>query len=147
MPEPPASIPLRPPADRARQVILFEIIGLLLITPLFALASGEAMFSSAGLLLILSFIAVFWNAVYCDLFDRTERRLARRTADRRPFRLRLAHALGFEGGLILFTLPVIMCWTGMGFWLALTADLGLAFAYAGYAYVYNLAYDRVFPIR
>ncbi|MDR1848677.1 MAG: PACE efflux transporter [Zoogloeaceae bacterium] len=143
----PLAIPLRTFADRARQVILFEFFGLLLITPLFALASGEALLSSAGLLVALSIIALFWNALYCDLFDRIERRLARRAADQRPFRLRLLHAFGFEGGLILFTLPVILLWTDMGFWLALTADLGLALAYIGYAYVYNLAYDHLFPIR
>ena len=60
--------------------------------------------------------------------------------------LRLAHALGFEGGLLIFSLPVIMAWTGMDFWTALVADIGLALAYAGYAYLFNLAYDRVFPI-
>ncbi|MCL2021976.1 MAG: PACE efflux transporter [Betaproteobacteria bacterium] len=147
MSDPLSSVPLRTFADRARQVILFEIIGLLLLAPLFALTSGEAILSSVCLLLILSCIAMFWNAIYCDLFDRIERRLARRPADLRPFCLRLAHACGFEGGLILFTLPVIMLWTGMGFWFALTADLGLALAYVGYAYVYNLAYDRIFPIR
>jgi len=147
MPRPLTVIPLRTPADRARQVILFEVFGLLLITPLFVLASGEEFFSSAGLLAVLSVIALFWNALYCDLFDRSERRLAHRAADQRPFRLRLLHAFGFEGGLVLITLPVILLWTDMGFWLALTADLGLALTYIGYAYVYNLAYDRIFPIR
>ena len=32
-------------------------------------------------------------------------------------------------------------------WLeALVADIGLALSYVAYAYVFNLAYDRVFPI-
>jgi len=147
MPQSSPLVPLRTFADRARQVILFEVVGLILFAPLFALASGEAFFSSALLLFVLSLVAMLWNALYCELFDRTERRFAHRPADKRPFRLRLIHAIGFESGLILLTLPIIMWWTGMGFWLALLADLGLAFAYVCYAYVYNLAYDRLFPIR
>jgi uncharacterized membrane protein len=60
--------------------------------------------------------------------------------------LRVAHAVGFEGGLLLVGLPVVMAWTGMRWAEALVADVGLAIAYVIYAYVFNLAYDRFFPI-
>ena len=56
------------------------------------------------------------------------------------------HAFGFEGGLLLVSLPIVMLWTGMGWIDALLADLGLALAYVLYAYVFNLGYDRLFPI-
>lgn len=138
--------PLRSLPDRIRQVLLFELIGVCLITPLFALASGRPMLESAVLLALLSSIAAAWNALYCTGFDWIEGRLTGRPADRRPQALRLAHALGFEGGLLIFTLPVIMLWTGMDFWTALVADIGLALTYAGYAYLFNLAYDRLFPL-
>ncbi|MBS0552647.1 MAG: hypothetical protein JSS47_08980, partial [Proteobacteria bacterium] len=75
-----------------------------------------------------------------------EGRLTGRTADRRPFRLRCLHAVGFETGLLLMTLPVIVWWAGMGWVDALVADIGLAAGYTLYALVFNLAYDRVFPI-
>lgn len=140
------SPPLRSLPDRIRQVVLFELVGVFLITPLFALASGKPLLESAGLLAILSLIAAVWNGIYCTGFDWIEGRLTGRRADQRPQWLRLAHALGFEGGLLVFTLPVIMAWTGMDFWTALLADIGLALAYAGYAYLFNLAYDRLFPI-
>jgi uncharacterized membrane protein len=39
-----------------------------------------------------------------------------------------------------------MAWTGMGWLQALLADVGLAVAYVVYAYVFNLGYDRVFPV-
>ena len=48
--------------------------------------------------------------------------------------------------LVLLTLPVIVLWTGLGWWPALIADLGLAAAYVAYAFVFNIAYDRLFPI-
>ncbi len=132
--------------DRIRQVILFELGGLILITPPFCWLSGQPAESSLGLLAVLALIASVWNAVYNTGFDWIEGRITGRSADQRPWLLRAAHAIGFEGGLLLMTLPVIVLWTGLGWWDALVADIGLALAYTGYAFVYNILYDRVFPI-
>lgn len=137
---------LRSLGDRARQIALFEVGGLLLITPPFAWASGVPLRESIGLLAVLALVAAIWNAGYNTSFDWVEGRLTGRTADRRPLRLRVAHACGFECGVLLLTLPIIVWWTGMGWLEALIADIGLAVAYTGYAFVFNLGYDRVFPI-
>ena len=138
--------PLRSLKDRIRQVVLFEVGGLVLISPPFSWASGVPMTESAGLLAVLALIAALWNGAYNTGFDWVEGRLTGRAADRRPWGLRIAHALGFEGGLVLLTLPVVVYWTDMGWWAALVADIGLALAYAAFAFVFNLLYDRVFPI-
>ena len=53
---------LRSPLDRVRQVILFEIGGLVLITPPFAWASGVPVRESIGLLAIIALLAAIWNA-------------------------------------------------------------------------------------
>ena len=137
---------LRSPFDRVRQVVFFELGGLLLITPPFVWASGVPAMDSLAMLALIALIAALWNAVYNTLFDWVEGRVTGRTADHRPYGLRIAHALGFEGGLVLITLPIVMAWTGMGWLEALLADIGLAIAYALYAFVFNLGYDRVFPI-
>ncbi|MBL8451900.1 MAG: PACE efflux transporter [Zoogloea sp.] len=132
--------------DRLRQVALFEIGGLVLISPPFVWLSGVPATDSIGLLLILALIAALWNGAYNTSFDWIEGRLTGRTADRRPWALRAAHAVGFEGGLLLMTLPVIVLWTGMDWLTALVADIGLALAYMVYAFGFNLAYDRLYPI-
>lgn len=132
--------------DRLRQVALFEIGGLVLISPPFVWLSGVPAVDSIGLLLILALVAALWNGGYNTAFDWIEGRLTGRTADRRPWALRAAHALGFEGGLLLMTLPVIVLWTGMDWLTALVADIGLALAYMVYAFGFNLAYDRLYPI-
>ncbi len=137
---------LRSLPDRVRQVALFELGGLLLITPPFAWASGVPLRESIGLLAVLALIAAVWNGLYNTVFDWFEGRLTGRTADRRPLRLRVLHALGFEGGLLLMTLPVLVLWTGLGWVEALVADIGLAIAYTLYALGFNLGYDRLFPI-
>ncbi|NMG75358.1 PACE efflux transporter [Aromatoleum diolicum] len=132
--------------DRVRQILLFELGGLVLITPPFAWLSGVAIADSIGLLALVALIAAIWNGTYNTCFDWVEGRITGRTADRRPYRMRALHAVGFEGGLLLMSLPVIMAWTGMGWLEALVADLGLASAYVLYAFVFNLGYDRIFPI-
>jgi uncharacterized membrane protein len=137
---------LRTPFDRLRQVLMFEIGGLLLITPPFVWFSGVPLFDSFGLLAVIALIAAIWNVLYNASFDWVDGRLTGRASDQRPSLLRMAHAVGFEGGLLLISLPVVMVWTGLGWLQALIADLGLAVAYVVYAYVFNLGYDRVFPI-
>ncbi len=137
---------LRSLSDRVRQVALFEVGGLILITPPFAWASGVPLAESIGLLAVLALIAAIWNGCYNSGFDWFESRLVGRSADRRPYRLRVLHACGFEAGVLLLGLPVIMAWTGMGWIEALIADVALALAYVAYAFAFNLMYDRWFPI-
>ena len=138
--------PLRSFRDRLRQILLFEVGGLLLISPAFAWLSGVSMVDSLGMLAVIALIAALWNGGYNTAFDWAEGRLTGRSADRRPAWLRVAHALGFETGLVLMTLPIIVGWTGMGWLEALWADVGLIIAYVVYAFFFNLAYDRWFPI-
>jgi len=137
---------LRSFPDRLRQIALFELGGLVLITPPFVWASGVPVGDSVLLLAALALIAALWNGTYNTAFDWAEGRLTGRTADRRPTRLRVLHAMGFEGGLLLVSLPLIVLWTGMGWRAALIADIGLALAYMAYAFAFNLYYDRWFPI-
>ncbi len=139
--------PQRRFADRVRQIALFEVGGLLLITPPFMWASGVGFEHSIGLLASAALVAAVWNAAYNVCFDFVEGRMTGRTADQRPWRLRALHAVGFELGLLLLTLPLVMVWTGLDWRAALLADLALAAAYVVYAFAFNLAYDRAFPIR
>jgi uncharacterized membrane protein len=138
---------LRSLPDRLRQIAIFEIGGLLLVTPPFAWASGVPLTDSIGLLALLALIAAIWNGCYNTCFDWLEGRLTGRTADRRPLRLRVLHAVGFESGLLVMTLPILVAWTGMSWIEALLADIALAITYTVYAFVFNLGYDRVFPIE
>jgi len=138
--------PLRSLPDRLRQIALFELGGLALVTPPFAWLSGVPVADSIGLLAVLALIAAVWNGAYNTAFDWIEGRRTGRSADRRPWLGRVLHAVGFEGGLLLLTLPAIVAWTGLDWLTALIADIGLAAAYVAYAFVFNLAYDRAFPI-
>ena len=138
---------LRSLPDRLRQIALFEVGGLILITPPYIWLTGQPGGESLALMAALALLASVWNGVYNTAFDWIEGRLTGRPADLRPMLGRCLHALGFESGLLLVSLPIIMWWTGMNWLEALIADIGLALAYVAYAFVFNLIYDRAFPIE
>ena len=137
---------LRSLPDRLRQIALFEAGGLVLITPPYVWLTGQPGGESLALMAALALLASVWNGVYNTAFDWFEGRLTGRPADLRPWLARMLHATGFELGILLMGLPLIVWWTGMSWRAALIADIGLAVAYVAYAFVFNLAYDKVFPI-
>ncbi|WP_341871309.1 PACE efflux transporter [Salinivibrio costicola] len=93
---------------------------------------------------IFSVLATFWNYVYNIGFDKAM--LARRGSVIKTLPLRLLHAVLFEAGLLVATIPFIMWWLSMSFWQALRMDIGLVIFYLIYAFVYNWLYDYLFPI-
>ena len=137
---------LRSFRDRLRQIVLFEAGGLLLITPPYVWLTGQPGGESVVLMAALALLAATWNGIYNTAFDWIEGRLTGRSADLRPWSVRAFHAAGFELGILLMSLPLIVFWTDMSWTAALLADLGLAVAYVAYAFVFNLAYDKAFPI-
>ena len=137
---------LRSFRDRLRQIALFEAGGLLMITPPYVWLTGQPGGESIVLMAALALLAATWNGIYNTAFDWIEGRLTGRSADLRPWSVRAFHAAGFELGILLMSLPLIVFWTDMSWTAALLADLGLAVAYVAYAFVFNLAYDKAFPI-
>ena len=90
-----------------------------------------------------SAIAVAWNLVFNTLFERWE---ARQSVRGRSVARRVAHAVGFEGGLVLFLVPLFAWWFDVGLWQALVMDLGLLLFFLAYTFVFNWCFDRVFGL-
>ena len=66
---------------------------------------------------------------------------------RKSLLLRVAHAVLFEAGLLVILLPPIAWYLGISFVQAFIMDLAIAAFYVTYAFGFNLAYDRVFPLQ
>jgi len=136
---------MRSTRDRIRHAILFELIGLALITPLgtvlFGLHTSEMGVISVGSALA----ATAWNYVYNLGFDHAMQRLVGHT--RKSLLLRVAHAVLFEAGLLLILLPPVAWYRGIGLAQAFIMVLAIAAFYVAYAFVFNLAYDRIFPLQ
>ena len=140
----PKGISMRSTADRIRHAISFEIIGILLATPLGALVFHLHAGDSAVIVVGSATIAMAWNYVFNLGFDKALNRLTGTTLKSGP--VRILHAVLFEIGLLLMLMPVIALYLGITLWEALVMDLAFAAFYMGYALVFNWVYDRVFPL-
>ncbi len=135
---------MRSISDRLRHTISFEIIGLLIATPLGAFAFGLPLADVGVVGLGTSLVAALWNYVYNLGFDHALVRLKGDTS--RGVGLRVAHAVLFEGGLMVMLMPIIAWYLGIGLVEAFLMDVSFSLFYMGYAFVFNLAYDRVYPV-
>ncbi len=134
---------MRSTADRIRHALCFEIIGLVLITPLGAWAF-HAPLDDIGIVAVVSAsLATGWNYVYNLLFDRALLRL--RGSTRRSVLTRILHAVLFETGLLIVLMPFIAWYLGVTLIQALVMDLAFAGFYLLYAFAFNWAYDLIFP--
>ncbi len=135
---------MRSVADRIRHAVCFELLGVLLVT----LLSGWVFSTEAShfgpLALLLSLIATLWNYLYNLAYDHFLLRLRGRV--QKTLWERVWHAFWFEFGMLVITLPLVMAWLDYTFQLALTMSLSLMGFYLLYTYVYNWAYDRLFPL-
>jgi len=136
---------MRSTRDRIRHAILFEIIGLALIIPLGTVLFGLHPSDMGVIGLGSAFVATAWNYVYNLGFDHAMQRYVGHT--RKSLLLRVAHAVLFEAGLLVILLPPIAWYLGISFVQAFVMDLAIAGFYVAYAFGFNLAYDRVFPLQ
>ena len=128
---------------RVLYVALYELIAIGVVTLALGLLTEHGWGSSGGLAVGSSLIAVLWNLVFNHFFERWERRQP--TRGRSPAR-RVAHAIGFEGGLLLWLVPFIAWWLGVSLWHALLMDLGLLLFFLVYTFVFTWVFDRVFGL-
>ncbi|WP_425051495.1 PACE efflux transporter [Psychromarinibacter sp. S121] len=135
---------MRTTADRIRHSLLLEFFALLIITPLGALVFGVPMFDFGTVALVSSMVAMLWNYAFNIGFDRAMFRATGGTA--KSLRHRVLHAVLFEAGLLALLVPFIAWHLGVTLWVALAMDVSLAGFFLVYTFLYNIAYDAVFPI-
>ena len=127
--------------DRIRHAVLFEIIGLAITIGVLSQFGFEI--GHLGILgVFFSVVATAWNYIYNIVFDKY---LFKKTV--KTTSIRIVHSLGFEVGLLFLTLPVMAWFLGISLLDAFLLDIGFIIFYLFYAYIYNLTYDKVFPIN
>jgi len=135
---------MRTTVDRIRHAVSFEVIGIIIATPLAAFAFHLPGGDSAVVVVASATVAMLWNYIYNLGFDHLMQRLTGGTAKTTP--IRVAHAVLFELGLLMIMLPLVAWYLQISIWQALIMDIALAVFYMAYAFVFNWAYDRVFPL-
>ena len=123
--------------------VSYEVIGLIMSALVLSLLFQESASLGFVVATIMAVQALIWSVVYNTLFEAWEKRQPVRG---RSVRRRCVHAVLFETGLTMLTVPVIMVVLGTGFVDSLLLDLGLTACYMIYTYVFTWAYDRIFGL-
>jgi len=134
---------MSPRQRRVLQAVLYEAFAVAMVGPTVAWMFATSLQSSALLALAMSSIALAWNYVFNALFERWE---ARQTVKGRSLGRRLLHGIGFEGGLVLFLVPLMAWWLDISLLEALIADLAILAFFFVYAIAFTWAFDRVFGL-
>lgn len=135
---------MRTTRDRIRHALSFEIIGLAIFTPFAAFVFGLPMEHVGVVGIVSATAATGWNYLYNLGFDHLMQKL--RGSTRKTLGLRVLHATFFELGLLIALMPFIAWYLGVSLLQALLMDISFALFYLVYAFVFNLAYDRIFPL-
>lgn len=128
---------------KAVYVTLYEAIAIVVAS------LGLAFFSDSGLeqagiaAVMASVIAVVWNLLFNHFFEAWE---ARQAVRGRSVARRIAHAVGFEIGLLLALVPLFAWWLDVSLWHAFWMDIGLAVFFLCYTFVFTWVFDRVFGL-
>jgi len=134
---------MSPTTRRVLQAVLYEAIAIAVVAPVLSMAFNEPSVSTFGLAVVLSTIALGWNYAFNWIFERWE---SRQTVRGRSFARRLAHGVGFEGGLVVILIPVMSLWLDITAAAAFVANLGLLVFFFVYAIAFTWAFDRVFGL-
>ena len=124
-------------------VSLYEGIAIMVATLGLSAMSGHGAQSAGAVAVAASAIAITWNLVFNTLFERWER--AQPVRGRSTAR-RVAHSIGFEGGLVLWLVPFFAWWLQVSLWQALLMDVGLLMFFLVYTFVFTWVFDRLFGL-
>jgi uncharacterized membrane protein len=81
--------------------------------------------------------SVIWNMVFNHFFEKFE---AKRKL-KRTIGVRVLHAIGFEGGLMLATIPMVAYAMQMSIWQAIVLDFSLTMCILVYTFIFQWCYD------
>lgn len=134
---------MSPVLRRIIYVITYEIIAILFVTTaLIVLGFGGG---SSGLIAVVSSaVAIVWNFLWNTIFEAWEQR---QVSQKRTLPRRIVHAIGFEGGLIVFLVPILAWILQVSLLEAFILELGLLIFFLIYTFVFAWVFDLVLPPR
>lgn len=134
---------MHPITRRVLQAVLYEVGAIALTGPILGVAFDASVGSALLLATIMSSIALAWNYVFNALFERWE---AKQAVKGRSVWRRLAHGIGFEGGLAVMLVPLMTYWLQTSLLEALLAEVGILLVFFVYAIAFTWAFDKCFGL-
>ena len=124
---------------RIVHALSYEIILLIVIAVVLSYFFDLPLEVTGLLGVVMALTSVIWNMVFNHFFEKFEKqRNLKRTVP-----VRILHAIGFEGGLMLATIPMIAYALNMGIWQAIVLDFSLTLGILMYTFVFQWCYDTL----
>ena len=134
---------MTPTSRKILYAISFETLGVAVATIGLRLMSEASTASTHTLSTLTPSLPLTWSFPFHSLSTAWE---ARQTTRGRSLKRRSAHALLFEGGLVLFLVPIMGWWLGVSLWQALVFEAGLIVLFITYTYIFTWGFDRLFGL-
>ncbi len=124
---------------RIIHALSYEIILLVIIAIALSFIFHLPLEVTGALGVAMAVTSVIWNMIFNHFFEKFEvKRKLKRT-----FGVRVLHAIGFEGGLMLATIPMVAYAMQMTIWQAIVLDFSLTMCILVYTFIFQWGYDHI----
>jgi len=134
---------IAPRKRRVIQAVLYEAVAISFVAPVIAWIFQHPPLSALALSATLSAVALAWNYVFNAAYERWEARQSRKG---RTLARRIAHGVGFEGGLTVFIVPIMAVWLGVSLLEAFVANIGILAFFFFYTVAFTWVFDKTFGL-
>ena len=117
----------------------YEVILLVIIALALSYVFEMPMQVTGGLGIAMAVTSVLWNMLFNHYFEKFEAKHQLH----RTFKIRILHAIGFEGGLMLATLPMVAYALEKSIMQAILIDLLMTLSILLYTFIFQYCYDHV----
>ena len=124
---------------RIIHALSYEIILLVIIAIALSFIFEFPMEVTGTLGIAMAVTSVIWNMVFNHFLEKYEQK----KKFKRTIKVRILHAIGFEGGLMIATIPMVAYAMNMSILQAVILDLGLTSCILVYTFVFQWCYDLI----
>ena len=117
----------------------YEVILLVIIALVLSYVFEMPMQVTGGLGIAMAVTSVLWNMLFNHYFEKFEAKHQLQ----RTFKIRILHAIAFEGGLMLATIPMVAYALEISLLQAILIDLLMTLSILLYTFIFQYCYDHV----
>ena len=124
---------------RIIHALSYEVILLVIIAIALSFIFDVPMEVTGSLGIAMAVTSVVWNMIFNHFFEK----FVHMHQLKRTIKVRILHAIGFEGGLMLATIPMVAYAMNMSIWQAIVLDFGLTMCILIYTFIFQWCYDHL----
>ena len=117
----------------------YEVILLVIIALVLSYVFEMPMQVTGGLGIAMAMTSVLWNMLFNHYFEKFEAKHQLQ----RTFKIRILHAIAFEGGLMLATIPMVAYALEISLLQAILIDLLMTLSILLYTFIFQYCYDHI----